>query len=116
MTSSGVQDISGNGEYLLGATTLITGLEWWVDDVPVRVEYLSENKPARLLRVGWIATGSGDGSSTFDLLTLQQNSVTWFSFFEFESNFKATPSGFAYDDRITWGLTPGVTAHFEAFW
>jgi hypothetical protein len=116
MTSTGVIDIEGNGEYLLPAGVLITALEWWVDDTPVRVEYLSENKPARLLRVGWIATGSGIEDTPFDELTLQENPITWFSFFEFESNLRANPSGFPYDDRIVWGLTPGVTAHFEAFW
>jgi hypothetical protein len=116
MSDSGVQTISGNGEYLLGATVFITGLEWWLDTDTVEVDYLSVNPPRKLLHAGWIATGSGDGASPFDELTLQQNSITWWSFFEFESQFKVNPSGFAYDDRIVWRMGPGVIAKFQAFW
>jgi len=117
MPSTGVIDIEGNGEYLLDTAHFITGIEWWMgSSEPVRVEALSVNAPRRILRAGWIATGSGIEDTPFDELTLQENSITWFAWFEFESNFRVNPSGFAYDDRIVWGLTPGATAHFEAFW
>ena len=116
MSSTGVIDIEGNGEHLLAGGVLITAIEFWTEDEPVRVEALSANAPRRILRGGWIATGSGITDTPFDELTLQENPITWFSFFEFQSNLVANPSGFPYDDRIVWWLTPGMTAHFEAFW
>src|SRR5438034_8461033 len=116
MADTGVQTITGEGEYLLDAGHLITGLLWWIDTDSIEVDYRSTVRPRRVMHAGWIALASGTTGVAGSLLPLSDFETDWFSYFDFEANVRVNPSPNVNIDRIIWSLAGGVTAKFQAFW
>ena len=116
MADSGTQTATGNGEYLLPEAHLITAIQFWTETATVQVDYRSENYPRKQLHAGWIATGSGTGGVAFDELDPPDPTVTWWSYFNFQSQLVNEPSGFIYDDRISWNIPTGQVAKFIVWW
>jgi len=116
MADSGVQTAEGAGEYLFEAAHHVTFIQWWVDTATIEVDELSNTYPPRVMHAGFIALASGELGTPSSELTDQQNSVTWFSYFDFRSNLRVNPSNFDYDDRVLWAVPSGVVAKFVVFW
>lgn len=116
MADTGVQTATGTGEYLLDTAHLVTWFQFWIDTPTADVDFLTSLQPRRVMHAGWMALASGTSGVAAGDLTLEEVTVTWFSYFDHESNLRNNPSGFIYDDRIMWALPAGVTAKFKAWW
>jgi hypothetical protein len=116
MPDTGEQTISGNGEYLLSATHLISFVYCYITTPTIEIDYRSSLIPRRQLHAGWIATASGQVGIASSVLGVPDCSVTWADYIDFENRLWWQPSGHPYDDRIQWRLSSGVVAKFLAAW
>lgn len=116
MADTGVQTATGTGEYLLDGGHLIAALAFWLDSTTPDVDFLSTLRPRRVMHAGWIALASGTTGVAAGDLALSDFEVSWFSYFDHESNMRVNPSANAFDDRIMWALPAGVVAKFQAYW
>jgi hypothetical protein len=116
LAETGIQEITGSGEFLFEAAHHITFIQFFTDVPTSEVDYRSLTRPRRQLHAGWIALASGDLGVPSDESALNAVSVTWSSYFEFESNLIVEPSKFDYDDRVQYNIPVGITAKFNALW
>lgn len=116
MADSGEQTAEGNGEYLLPEAHLILQLWFWTDTDTIEVDYRSELYPRKQIHAGWIATGSGTEDLPGNEDTPPNPTITWWSYFNFQSQLVNEPSGFIYDDRIIYNIPDGQIAKFIVYW
>ncbi len=116
MADSGILTMTDDGEALLGAFVTALGIIFWIDTPADTVDYLSAGAPRRVMHAGWVGLASGDNATASSGLTFDVLQMTWWTYFDHESNGHQFTGGVTNIDRIIWHLPPGEIGKVQVFW
>lgn len=116
MSDSGIQTATGDGEWLFPSASTVGAFQFWIDTDTVEVDYLSSWPPRRSMHAGWLGLTSGTEGVAGDTLDFQNLTVIQWWYLDHESNMRINTDGFAFYDRITYHIPPGITVKFIVFY
>ncbi len=116
MADSGIITMTDDGEALLGSFVNALGIIYWIDTASDETDALSSGPPRRVMHAGWVALASGDNASPSTSLTLDVLQITWWAYFDHESNGRQFYPGWANIDRIIWHIPVGGVSKVQLFW
>lgn len=116
MADSGVQTAEADGEWLFPAANTVGAFQFWIDTDSAEIDYLSTTPPRRSMHAGWLGIASGVLGEASSGLSLQDCPMLQWWYLDHESNMRLNTDGFAFYDRVTFHIPPGVVVKFVVFY